>query len=585
MSINGHSRISKLTKEMKSFQEYAELSHLHLDQLFIVWFLFARFGYPVDQAVRALPPRASDINLDAILIDKASNCVRMAQAKYHTKNVGIADPRNDVLAFAETASALSGSAERFETLLIGGSPEVRVALKEARKLVTQEDFSLCLYFVTTAHCSAGVKESAVKVAKRSGAQIEFVESDSVSALLEKYLDAAPPLGALDLPIQGGDLLHRIDRATKIHSWTFSMTGSSVGTLYEKYGDRLFALNVRGFQGDGKRVNKGMANTLNKEPQFFWFYNNGITLLCDDAKATTPSAGNSFLTVENPQIINGQQTTIMLSRALQASKASVSVRVIRVPPSEDNIAFDRLLSKIIKNTNSQQVISGAQLMSNDRRQIEIERQLERVDYHYIRKVQSKIEETASFGNQRFKRNIEMIELARAVAACEIDPSIVLRKGVDILFQDYYEDVFPAGKDNSFYLPRFWLGETVSGAIRTLPKNNSEDARAAKWLVIHFIWNRHLSSLVRGSVKACAFRADCEKKDSTAKGHLVKASAAVFRGSFRFFQSEKTDSADNFRDFLSHKNMPEKFERFWTSRENKSRNPFENAWASFEKCLLD
>jgi len=66
-------------------------------------------------------------------------------------------------------------------------------------------------------------------------------------------------------------------------------------------------------------NKGMAATLHEEPDHFFYYNNGITILCDRAERLT-SKGNDFLRVSNPQIINGQQTSRVLSAHLkEASK--------------------------------------------------------------------------------------------------------------------------------------------------------------------------------------------------------------------------------------------------------------------------
>ena len=119
----------------------------------------------------------------------------------------------------------------------------------------------------------------------------------------------------------------------------------------------------------------MEATLAKEPEFFWYYNNGVTIVCDDAQQEF-GHGRNILRVTNPQVINGQQTTRTLAGAVgRGPRASVLVRVIRVPRGacSGGDHFETLVSRIVRATNWQNAIRPSDLISNDRRQIEIERQ--------------------------------------------------------------------------------------------------------------------------------------------------------------------------------------------------------------------
>ena len=98
-----------------------------------------------------------------------------------------------------------------------------------------------------------------------------------------------------------------------------MSGQAVGELYKFAGVRLFARNVRGYLGSTE-INRGMDNTISDEPEFFWYYNNGITIICDHAERVS-SGGKDTLNVTNPQIINGQQTTRTLSEEPAAQRKS------------------------------------------------------------------------------------------------------------------------------------------------------------------------------------------------------------------------------------------------------------------------
>lgn len=141
---------------------------------------------------------------------------------------------------------------------------------------------------------------------------------------------APPIPGLDLEMEKSPTVtvngvsQRYDNQNNIESWVFSMRGDAVAEMFDYAGVRLFARNIRGFLGAKTVVNEGMLATLNTEPDRFIDYNNGVTILCDEATKKSRK-GKDILAVSNPQVINGQQTTRTLaSRPDLASKASVLV---------------------------------------------------------------------------------------------------------------------------------------------------------------------------------------------------------------------------------------------------------------------
>ena len=119
-------------------------------------------------------------------------------------------------------------------------------------------------------------------------------------------------------------------------------------LFEVGGRRLFARNVRGYLGKDTKVNIDLECTLDNEPEFFWYFNNGITIICDKAKLRE-SKGEKFLDVWNPQIINGQQTVRSIAR-FPESDATLLVKAMHIPRrSKDKSPdeFDLLISNMVK----------------------------------------------------------------------------------------------------------------------------------------------------------------------------------------------------------------------------------------------
>jgi hypothetical protein len=72
---------------------------------------------------------------------------------------------------------------------------------------------------------------------------------------------------------------------------------------------------------------------------------------------------------------------------ESDRASIHVKVIQLPRNtmtEDE--YDDMVRKIVKATNCQNSIKTSDLVSNDKLQVFLEREMRRVGYHYLRKRQ-------------------------------------------------------------------------------------------------------------------------------------------------------------------------------------------------------
>ncbi len=102
----------------------------------------------------------------------------------------------------------------------------------------------------------------------------------------------------------------------------------------RFGSRLLEANVRTFLGARRAVNKGIAETLRKEPEHFLAFNNGLVLVCDEAafeRAEDGNLGLSFL--KGLQIVNGGQTTSSIyfasrdDRTIDLSHVMIPAKII------------------------------------------------------------------------------------------------------------------------------------------------------------------------------------------------------------------------------------------------------------------
>ena len=70
-------------------------------------------------------------------------------------------------------------------------------------------------------------------------------------------------------------------------------------------NQLYQKNVRQFLGGRRKVNRGIAATLNDQPEKFGLYNNGITIV---VSRYTKSQSDDTYVVYDPYVVNGCQTT-------------------------------------------------------------------------------------------------------------------------------------------------------------------------------------------------------------------------------------------------------------------------------------
>lgn len=139
-------------------------------------------------------------------------------------------------------------------------------------------------------------------------------------------------------------------------------GQFLNEIYYEHGSRLLEGNVRAFLSQRGKINKGIRETIRKEPTKFFTYNNGIA--CTASQVVLSKDGHMIESIEDLQIINGGQTTASLTSA--ALKDKLSLEDIFVPMKltvVKNDDYDTMIQNISKYANSQNKVKDSDLFSN------------------------------------------------------------------------------------------------------------------------------------------------------------------------------------------------------------------------------
>ncbi|PET16747.1 AIPR family protein [Bacillus thuringiensis] len=197
-------------------------------------------------------------------------------------------------------------------------------------------------------------------------------------------------------------------------------------------------NVRGFLGETK-YNKNIIETLRENHNYFFMFNNGITITAEKIECESKNSGMKYLfSIENFQIVNGGQTIRSVYNFLHDVLNSGSVAKLRgayvlVRLFKTN-KDDTLKNSIAEYTNSQNAISEIDLKSIDILQIQIEKYFAEIGILYVRKA-------GHFGdvNVEYQTRISMEKLAQILYSSLGYPERASNQKRR-LFLEYYDFIF-------------------------------------------------------------------------------------------------------------------------------------------------
>lgn len=148
----------------------------------------------------------------------------------------------------------------------------------------------------------------------------------------------------------------------------NISALSLKSMYEQYGYRgLFAQNLRYYVKNAK-IDENIIETIQDHSENFWYYNNGIILICDDYIID----GDSII-LQNFSIINGGQTTKLVGETEFTQDFYIQCKIIKnkYEAEDDRLEF---ISTVAEATNTQKPIKDKDLIANRIEQRLLKKQL-------------------------------------------------------------------------------------------------------------------------------------------------------------------------------------------------------------------
>ncbi len=166
-----------------------------------------------------------------------------------------------------------------------------------------------------------------------------------------------------------------------------VSASEIAQWWEKYQRKLFNKNIRQVLGSTD-VNNEIEETLVENPDKFWYYNNGITIIADKIDKSMIGGGTRDIgsfKLENISIVNGAQTVSTIGKYAKKDNANlnsvkVHARIISLKDTPVDFGKD-----VTRANNRQNRIENRDFVSQDPEQSRIKAELaiENIEYNIIR----------------------------------------------------------------------------------------------------------------------------------------------------------------------------------------------------------
>lgn len=151
-------------------------------------------------------------------------------------------------------------------------------------------------------------------------------------------------------------------------------GDLLAAMYREHGARLLEQNVRTFLQARGKVNRGIRETILKQPEMFLAYNNGLCATAARVEIESEAGPVAHIrSITDFQIVNGGQTTASLASASLKDRADLSSVLVQLKLSviRDPERVGSIVSNISRFANSQNKVNEADLLANDAFHVKVE----------------------------------------------------------------------------------------------------------------------------------------------------------------------------------------------------------------------
>jgi hypothetical protein len=298
----------------------------------------------------------------------------------------------------------------------------------------------------------------------------------------------------------GGVLDKIKLSATISDWSKlespveavfgNIDGIQINKWWKQFGNRLVTQNIRHSLGNTD-INAQMRVTALQDPEHFWYFNNGITLIAEQmntAPSRVASRSSGVFEFRDASVVNGAQTISTIGKIddeVALEKISLLIRVIILTNAPQDFGHE-----VTRSNNLQNRIENRDFVARDeqQRRLQLEMFAEGIEYQYLRSDEFVTSESSC----------DLIELTTALACATGDSNLAVqaKAGIGRFFLDLtkppYKILFSPKTSGSQAFNAVLVHRAVENWINSKKKTMKKKSGAAWGVLVH--GNRVLESVV-------------------------------------------------------------------------------------------
>lgn len=334
-------------------QQYYRENYPNDGQRFVAWYLRNIHNLDTIETKDCITDGAGDKQIDAVYIDNDASMIYIIQGKFYAGETVNAEPLREVLSSWIQIKDL-------QKLQENANEKLRIKINELATAL-EDDYEICFELITTSELTESAKtdlhtfQKEISEDTTFNANLVLVDNETLKFKYDEALNRNRPYINHEFDVESSKCMEIMIGETKVViaaiplKECIKIPGIKDGSLFRK--------NVRQSLGTSNKVNKGIATTLKKDAEDFFFFHNGVTAICSQI-----NLHDGLLSVKELNVVNGCQslsTIYSCSEAVRnANDGYIMFRFYEISNSEK-------ADKISTCTNSQSAVKARDLRSNDK----------------------------------------------------------------------------------------------------------------------------------------------------------------------------------------------------------------------------
>jgi hypothetical protein len=473
-----------------------------------------------------------DNGIDAVQYEQDERILFLVQSKWHKNGQGSIESA-EVMKFAQgVRDLLDANFSRFNSKVVGQQATIMAALDDPNIRV-----HLVLVHTGIQLLSAHARRPLDDLLKELN---DASNMATTTILTQKELHKAISSESEGRSIKLEVMVYEWGQCKQPYpAYYGQVEAADIGRWWGEHHQLLFARNLRKFTGSTD-VNEAIKDTLTNEPEKFWYFNNGITILCNSLQKKAMGGGkrNSGVFVcEGVSVVNGAQTVgcigeVAATNADALSNARVGIRLISLAKCPEEFG-----TEISRAANTQNRIERRDFAALDPEQERLRKEL------FLELGKSYFYKSGDTpGAQTDGCTIEEATVALACANQDGSLAVQAKREIGKLWEDITKAPYKLLFNGSLTALRMWrlveILRTVDSVLR-----EEQDAREGRERMVAVHGNRFILHQVFRILGVDAFddsAIDFDRVKSKARTTIPNVLSLLFKHVEREFPGAYTNS---------------------------------------------